>query len=316
MRQLDEEAFFAAAKPHMVAAGYMTGDECGEKLEWLKRVVATAKEHVAFAAQIPECVAMYFSDEFEFENAEAAAVLQEESVPTVMNMLFEELPKLEVLDGPAVKAAFKAIQKATKLGGKAVFMPIRVALTGNQHGPELAEMVPLLGLERTEARIRASLAKAGITLQRRAWNDDQSLQYIDENKKEEFVPVHPGKANIYVCGVTPYNHPHIGNARPFVTWDVIRRFLEHEGYDVLHVQNFTDVDDKIINTANKEGVLWSDVCGRYIDAYFEVMDKLNVRRAHVYPRVSEHMEEIIETVKALIDRGYAYEMDGDCLLQR
>lgn len=158
------EAFFAAAKPHMVAAGYMTGDECGEKLEWLKRVVATAKEHVAFAAQIPECVAMYFSDEFEFENAEAAAVLQEESVPTVMNMLFEELPKLEVLDGPAVKAAFKAIQKATKLGGKAVFMPIRVALTGNQHGPELAEMVPLLGLERTEARIRASLAKAGITL--------------------------------------------------------------------------------------------------------------------------------------------------------
>ena len=130
-------------------------------------------------------------------------------------------------------------------------------------------------------------------------------------KKEEFVPVHPGKANIYVCGVTPYNHPHIGNARPFVTWDVIRRFLEHEGYDVLHVQNFTDVDDKIINTANKEGVLWSDVCGRYIDAYFEVMDKLNVRRAHVYPRVSEHMEEIIETVKALIDRGYAYEMDGD-----
>ena len=67
---------------------------------------------------------------------------------------------------------------------------------------------------------------------------------------------------MYVCGVTPYNHPHIGNARPFVTWDVIRRFLEHEGYDVLHVQNFTDVDDKIINTANKEGVQWSDICGR------------------------------------------------------
>lgn len=104
-------------------------------------------------------------------------------------------------------------------------------------------------------------------------------------KKEEFVPLHPGKAYMYVCGVTPYNHPHIGNARPFVTWDVIRRFLEHEGYDVLHVQNFTDVDDKIINTANKEGVQWSDICGRYIDAYFEVMDKLNVRRAHVYPRV-------------------------------
>ena len=130
-------------------------------------------------------------------------------------------------------------------------------------------------------------------------------------QKEEFVPITPGKANIYVCGVTPYNHPHVGNARPFVTWDVIRRFLEHEGYDVTHVQNFTDVDDKIINTANKEGVQWFDICNRYIDSYFEVMDKLNVRRAHVYPRVSEHIDDIIETVQTLIDNGYAYVVDGD-----
>ncbi len=130
-------------------------------------------------------------------------------------------------------------------------------------------------------------------------------------QKEEFVPIQPGKANIYVCGVTPYNHPHVGNARPFVTWDVIRRFLEHEGYDVTHVQNFTDVDDKIINTANKEGVQWYEVCNRYIASYFEVMDKLNVRRAHVYPRVSEHIGEIIKTVQTLIDNGYAYVVDGD-----
>ena len=130
-------------------------------------------------------------------------------------------------------------------------------------------------------------------------------------QREEFVPIHPGKANIYVCGVTPYNHPHVGNARPFVTWDVIRRFLEHEGYDVTHVQNFTDVDDKIINTANKEGVQWFDICNRYIDSYFEVMDKLNVRRAHVYPRVSEHINDIIATVQCLIDNGYGYVVDGD-----
>ena len=130
-------------------------------------------------------------------------------------------------------------------------------------------------------------------------------------QKEEFVPIHPGKANISVCGVTPYNHPHVGNARPFVTWDVIRRFLEHEGYDVTHVQNFTDVDDKIINTANKEGVQWYDICNRYIDSYFEVMDKLNVRRAHVYPRVSEHINDIIATVQCLIDNGYGYVVDGD-----
>ena len=130
-------------------------------------------------------------------------------------------------------------------------------------------------------------------------------------RKEDFIPIEPGKVKMYVCGVTPYNHPHVGNARPFVTWDVIRRFFEHEGYDVLHVQNFTDVDDKIINTANKEGVQWSDICGRYINSYFEVMDKLNVRRAHVYPRVSEHIPDIIKTVQTLIDRGFGYVIDGD-----
>lgn len=131
------------------------------------------------------------------------------------------------------------------------------------------------------------------------------------NRKEEFIPIEPGKAKIYVCGVTPYNHPHVGNARPFVTWDVIHRFLEHEGYDVTHVQNFTDVDDKIINTANKEGVQWFDICNRYIDSYFDVMDKLNVKRVHVYPRVSEHIPDIIQTVQTLIDNGHAYPMDGD-----
>lgn len=129
--------------------------------------------------------------------------------------------------------------------------------------------------------------------------------------KEEFKPSQPGQARIYVCGVTPYNHPHIGNARPFVTWDVIRRFLESEGYDVLHVQNFTDVDDKIIATANKEGVSWEEISNRYIAAYFEVMDRLKVRRAHIYPRVSEHIPDIIKTVETLIQKGYGYVVDGD-----
>ena len=164
MRQLDAEAFFEAAKPHMIAAGYMTGEEEGEKLAWLKRVVATAQEHISYAAQIPECVEMYFNDEFAFENEEAEAVLKAETVPTVINMLLEELPKVENLDNAAVKALFKQIQKATKLKGKDVFMPIRVALTGNQHGPELAAMVPLLGVERTAKRIKASMAKAGVEL--------------------------------------------------------------------------------------------------------------------------------------------------------
>ena len=123
------------------------------------------------------------------------------------------------------------------------------------------------------------------------------------NRKEEFVPMTPGKANIYVCGVTPYNHPHIGNARPFVTWDVIRRFLEHEGYDVTHVQNFTDVDDKIINTANKEGVQWFDICNRYIDSYFEVMDKLNWINQHYMRQLDA--EAFFEAAKPhMIAAGY------------
>ncbi|HIU63829.1 MAG TPA: cysteine--tRNA ligase [Candidatus Avacidaminococcus intestinavium] len=130
-------------------------------------------------------------------------------------------------------------------------------------------------------------------------------------QKEDFVPVKEGQAGIYVCGVTPYNHPHIGNARPFVTWDVIHRFLEHEGYAVTHVQNFTDVDDKIINTANKEGVTWAEISGRYIDAYFTALDELNVKRVDNYPRVSEHMNDIIAAIAKLIENGYAYVVDGD-----
>ena len=130
-------------------------------------------------------------------------------------------------------------------------------------------------------------------------------------RKEEFVPQVAGEASIYVCGVTPYNHPHIGNARPFVTWDVIKRYLRKSGYKVKHIQNFTDVDDKIIRTANQEGVKWSDISNRYIDAYFKVMDQLHVERADVYPKVSEHMDEIIHMIEVLVEKGYAYPLDGD-----
>lgn len=130
-------------------------------------------------------------------------------------------------------------------------------------------------------------------------------------QKEELVPKEPGKVSIYVCGVTPYNHPHIGNARPFITWDVIKRYLKHCGYQVHHVQNFTDIDDKIIRTANNEGVAWNVIAERYIASYFEVMDKLNVSRADSYPKVSDHITEIIDMVSTLVSKGIAYEIDGD-----
>ncbi|MBR3457910.1 MAG: cysteine--tRNA ligase, partial [Selenomonadaceae bacterium] len=128
--------------------------------------------------------------------------------------------------------------------------------------------------------------------------------------KEEFVPVEEGKASIYCCGVTPYNHPHIGNARPFVTWDVIRRYLARKGYEVHYVQNFTDVDDKIINAAKQEKVEWSDISGRYIKSYFESMDALNVRHADLYPRVSETIPDIIRMIETLVEKGYAYPLEN------
>lgn len=130
-------------------------------------------------------------------------------------------------------------------------------------------------------------------------------------QKEEFVPVTPGKVSMYVCGVTPYNHPHIGNARPFITWDVIKRYFTHLGYAVLHVQNFTDIDDKIIHAANAEGVTWDVIANRYIASYFEVMDRLNIRRADIYPTVSGHIPEIINIIQGLVDKGFAYAIDGD-----
>ncbi len=130
-------------------------------------------------------------------------------------------------------------------------------------------------------------------------------------KKEEFVPIEPGKVGMYVCGVTPYNHPHIGNARPFVTWDVIHRYLVKKGYEVTHIQNFTDVDDKIIKSAQDRGITWKELADEYIAGYYTVMDALNVRRVDHYPRVSDHMPEIINMVETLIQKDHAYAVDGD-----
>lgn len=132
-----------------------------------------------------------------------------------------------------------------------------------------------------------------------------------KREKQIFKPIEEGKVKIYVCGVTPYNHPHIGNARPAVTWDIIRRYLEYIGYHVDFIQNFTDVDDKIINKANAEKSDWKTVSTRYIDAYFKVMDALHIRRADIYPYVSKHMEDIIDMVKTLIGKGHAYVLGND-----
>ena len=128
--------------------------------------------------------------------------------------------------------------------------------------------------------------------------------------KEIFKPLKAGEVSIYCCGVTPYNKPHIGNARPFVTWDVIRRYFARIGYKVHYVQNFTDVDDKIIAAANREGVSWSEIADRYIRNYFQVMDALNVQPADVYPKVSETIPDIIAMIETLVEKNFAYRLDN------
>ena len=131
-------------------------------------------------------------------------------------------------------------------------------------------------------------------------------------RKEEFKPIEPGKVRIYCCGPTVYNYFHIGNARPFIVFDTLRRYLEYRGYNVRFVQNFTDIDDKMIRRANEEGTTVKALGERFIAEYYHDADALGVRRASVNPRATEHIGEIISLVSTLIDKGHAYATpDGD-----
>lgn len=132
-----------------------------------------------------------------------------------------------------------------------------------------------------------------------------------KRQKEEFVPLTQGEVNMYVCGPTVYNFFHIGNARTFVVFDAIRRYFEFRGYRVNFIQNFTDIDDKMIRKANEEGVTVKDIADRYIKEFYIDTDGLNIKRATVNPKATEHMGEIINFVKDLVDKGFAYEIDGD-----
>ncbi|MEN6347847.1 MAG: cysteine--tRNA ligase, partial [Syntrophomonas sp.] len=130
-------------------------------------------------------------------------------------------------------------------------------------------------------------------------------------RKEEISTLSPHKAKIYVCGPTTYNYIHLGNARPLVVFDTVRRYLGFRGYEVNYVQNFTDVDDKIINRAKEEGEDALQLAERYIAEYFVDADALGIMRADIHPRVSRHIPEIIAAVEQLIAKGYAYGVEGD-----
>ncbi|MDH4100882.1 MAG: cysteine--tRNA ligase [Nitrospirota bacterium] len=130
-------------------------------------------------------------------------------------------------------------------------------------------------------------------------------------KKEVFEPLEPGKVKMYVCGVTVYDDCHIGHARSTVVFDVVRRYLDYAGYDVKFVRNFTDVDDKIINRANKEGISSQDLAERYIVEFYRDMDRLGIKRADVEPKATEHIDKMLEIIDGLVKNGSAYAVDGD-----
>ncbi|MEG6566671.1 cysteine--tRNA ligase [Thermoanaerobacterium saccharolyticum] len=130
-------------------------------------------------------------------------------------------------------------------------------------------------------------------------------------RKEEFEPLNDNVVNMYVCGPTVYNFIHIGNARAFIVFDTVRRYLEYKGYKVNYVQNFTDIDDKLIKRSHEENTTVKELADRYIEEYFKDADSLGIKRATFHPRATENIEEIIEFVKKLIDKGFAYEKDGN-----
>jgi len=130
-------------------------------------------------------------------------------------------------------------------------------------------------------------------------------------KKEEFVPIEPGKVKMYSCGPTVYNYFHIGNARPFIVFDCLRRYFEYIGYDVEFVQNFTDIDDKMIKKANEEGITVKELAERYIAEYFTDARGLGIKEATHHPRATENIQAIIDLVKKMEDNGYTYTVDGD-----
>lgn len=131
------------------------------------------------------------------------------------------------------------------------------------------------------------------------------------NQKEEFIPLEPGKVKMYACGPTVYNYFHIGNARPFIVFDTLRRYFEYRGYDVTFVQNFTDVDDKMINRAHEEGITVKELGEKYIAEYLKDAQGLNIKPATYHPKATETIDDIIKLVQTLIDKGFAYNKNGD-----
>lgn len=130
-------------------------------------------------------------------------------------------------------------------------------------------------------------------------------------EQQVFEPVNPPNVSMYVCGITPYDETHLGHGRAYVIFDIINRYLRFSGYNVKYIQNVTDIDDKIIKRANELGISINELTQKYIDSYFDVMSKLNVKKADIYPRATEHITQMLSVIEGLVKKGYAYVVDGD-----
>ncbi len=166
-------------------------------------------------------------------------------------------------------------------------------------------------LKELETRLNELARRLGASEQLNKRGGRMRIYNTMTGKKEDFIPVKPGQVQMYVCGITVYDHCHIGHARSAIVFDVMRRYLKYMGFNVTYIKNFTDIDDKIINRARQEGISWDAVAQKYIEEYYRDMDSLGVARADVEPKATEHINEIIDIVKGLIDKGYAYKVQGD-----
>ncbi|MFQ5838364.1 MAG: cysteine--tRNA ligase [Thermoplasmata archaeon] len=167
-----------------------------------------------------------------------------------------------------------------------------------------------------KSSLSSEMFKMDLEPQKRREGDRMALRIYNTKtkRKEEFRPL-GDEIRMYICGPTVYDYPHLGHAKSYVTFDVIRRYLEFSGWKTVHVQNFTDIEDSITKRAQEEGISPTELAERFIKAFLEDMDRLKIRRAHRYPRVTEHVGEMIEVIRELLDRGRAYVVDGEVYMR-
>ena len=207
------------------------------------------------------------------------------------------------VDASIWKIWTNAIATETGIGGKGLFMPLRLALTGRDSGPELASMLAIMGRDRILARLN------GVP------HECASIVQYPKREKENFIPIDPAHVRVYACGPTVYGRIHVGNARPIVVFDVLVRLLRLRHAKVTYVRNITDVDDKINIRAAERGISINDLCAETIKIFHHDTARLGSFDPDIEPRATHHIDEMQAMITTLIEKGHAYEADGHVLFQ-